>query len=131
MKTELEAKDLRIGNKVDLYGSIATIQRDDFKGIGIAVDKGKPIPLTEDWFIKFNLDKREILTAFDPYNVYSIRNDFDVFCFMDAAGNCLIYGDCIASEDFFIIKCDTVHEFQNIFKVLVGKELTINETIKA
>ena len=87
--------------------------------------------MNEDFLINSGLEKRKVLISIDPYNEYSIRNDFDIYCYIDRAGNCLIYGECIIGEDFFIIKCDTVHEFQNIFKVLTGKELTINETIKA
>ena len=91
------------------------------------------IPLNEDWLIKSNLEKRQVLTivGISTYYEYSIRNDFDIYCYIDKSGNCSLYGECIIGEDFFIIKCDTVHEFQNIFKVLAGKELTINETIKA
>ena len=80
----------------------------------------------EEWLIKSDLEKREVLTTIDPYKEYSIRNGFDIYCYMDKSGNCMIYGECIIGEDFFITKCDTIHDFQNIHKILTGKELKQN-----
>lgn len=85
----------------------------------------KPIPLTEDRLINWDLERRTVIGGTEPYTKYSIRNGFDIYCYMDMVGNCLIYGKCITGEDFFIIKCDKVHEFQNIYKILAGKELKI------
>jgi len=49
----MKAKNFRIGNKVDLYGSTATIQGQDFVNHYTAGDKNfdrfKPIELTEEW----------------------------------------------------------------------------------
>ena len=89
-----------------------------------------PIELTEDWLIKFNLLKRAVLTSKIPYNEYSIRDNFNIYCYMDQSGNCLFWGECNEGLDFFIVKCDTVHAFQNIYKILADKEL-VKETIKA
>lgn len=88
----------------------------------------KPIPLTEKWLQdKFGLPKRQVRTD-SPYFQYSIRANFEIYCFMDGSGNCLFYGETmnIIEEDFFIIKCDTVHMFQNIYAILNPHEkLTI------
>lgn len=117
--------EARVGNIVDLYGSTATIQRDDFNGFGIAIDKGEPIELTEEWLIKFQLPKRKVLIIGDSYYMeFSIRNDFEICCYMDKHGNCIFYGEC-GSEDFFIIKCNTVHAFQNIYATLNPHEKLI------
>ena len=86
-----------------------------------------PIPLTEEWLKKTNLQSRTI-TDKDPYYQYSIRNDFEIYCFMDDVGNCLFYGEVYHDNDFFIIKCDTVHIFQNTYAVLnPHKELKIKK----
>jgi len=119
MKTE----SLRVGNYYLYQNHDIKLDLSDFKIEHDVLGLLKPIPLTEEWLIKFNLEKRVVLTAIDPYNEYSIRNDFDIYCYIDYAGNCLIYGECIIGEDFFIIKCDEVHEFQDIFKSLTGEEL--------
>lgn len=85
--------------------------------------------ITEDWLRKCGLLTRTVLTAKVPFVEYSIRNGFDIYCYMDHAGNCLFWGECIIGEDFFIVKCDKVNEFQNIYKMLVDKELKIKECV--
>ncbi|MCH8067819.1 MAG: hypothetical protein IID16_00900 [Candidatus Marinimicrobia bacterium] len=86
----------------------------------------KVIQITEDQLIKWDFEKRTVMGGTNPYTQYSIRAEFDIYCYIDPAGNCLIYGECIEGEDFFIIKCDKVHDFQNIYKILTGKELNEN-----
>ena len=88
-------------------------------------DDFQPIELTEEWLIKFQLPKRKVLIIGDSYYMeFSIRNDFEICCYMDKHGNCIFYGEC-GSEDFFIIKCNTVHAFQNIYATLNPHEKLI------
>lgn len=87
-------------------------------------------PITEDYLIELKLPKRAVLSGTIPFNEYSIRNNFDIYCCMDISGNCLFSGECYKATDFFIVKCDTVQAFQNIYEVLTGNKL-VNETIKA
>ncbi len=82
-------------------------------------------PVYEEWLKKFKLPTRIVKTG-SIYNEYSIRNGFEIYCYMDYAGNCLFWGSTDEGEDFFIIKCDTVHMFQNIYRILADKELEIN-----
>ena len=55
----IEAKELRIGNTVDLYGSKATICRSDFtpKTGGIAIESGRSMYITKKWIYRFGLNK--------------------------------------------------------------------------
>lgn len=88
-------------------------------------DVCEPIPLTEEWLIMFNLPHRELMPQANVCK-YSIRNDFEIFCHMDESGNCLFYAACPNGYDFFIIKCNTVHGFQQIYSILNPHEkLTI------
>ena len=80
----------------------------------------EPIPLTEQWLIDLGLESR--LVQPDMYYEYSIRNGFEIYCYMDASGNCLFWVEG-PDADCFIVKCDKVHEFQNIYFSLTGKEL--------
>ena len=82
-------------------------------------------PITEDYLIELKLPKRAVLSESIPYNEYSIRSNFNIFCFVDTAGNCLFWGECDECEDFFIIKCDSIEAFQNIVKMLTGNKLVI------
>ncbi|MHA2366888.1 MAG: hypothetical protein ACXAC7_23250 [Candidatus Hodarchaeales archaeon] len=108
----MKAEDLRIGNYVGLYGSIATIQRADFdtSKTAIAVDEGKPIPLTEEWLAKFGFKKYPgRLNKFD-------RDDFWTCDLMNGNEWCFKDIECCIKY---------VHQLQNLFWVLTGKELTI------
>ncbi|GAG52718.1 unnamed protein product, partial [marine sediment metagenome] len=71
------------------------LKEDTVPRICDAVEIFDPIKLTEEWLIKWQLPKRERLIIGDSYYTeYSIRNEFDIYCFFDHAGNCLIYGEC-------------------------------------
>ena len=133
----MKPESLRIGNYYNSakFNQIVKCEMADFSEIyqraeGATPDESdiaaifEPIPLTEEWLIKFGLPKREVITNPENYNEYSIREDFDIYCHMDRSGNCLLWGECDEGEDFFIIKYDTVHEFQNIFRDLTAKEVT-------
>ena len=125
----MKAQEVRLGNYVDLYGSIATVRRDDFNGFGIAIDKGKPIPLTEDWLTEFGLTKRE-----NQSSRYKYLNGFWDF------GACYLYnmndGSFTLStitysheDEIEICTIEYVHSLQNLYYDHTGKEL-VNETIK-
>jgi len=107
----IEARELRIGNKVDLYGSIATIETVDFAGIGIAIKKGEPIPITKEWLLKFGF--KEILT-FDVFPTF-FKNKINV-------NDGVVY----VSEYGFLNHIKYIHQLQNLHFALIGEELTIN-----
>ena len=56
--------ELRLGNKLDLYGTIATLQMSDYHYHYTTEDRKlsrfKPIPLTEEWLIKMGFHKSQI-----------------------------------------------------------------------
>lgn len=116
----MKANELRIGNLVDLYGKIATIQSADFS-TGIAIKKGNPIPLTEEWLLKFGIDpkdpvlfKRGALTYYAiPVGEYA------------NSGHILICTHGVAPMDK--IPCEHVHTLQNFYRIHKGEELTIKE----
>ncbi len=120
----MEASELRIGNKVDLYGSTATVQRADFKGIGIAVDKGKPIPLTKEWILRLGFNKwkdRYCLEAWSPGHP-SQRFDID---WKD--GNVMMKSRYQGEDDNLLMRhIKNVHELQNLYFALTGKELEVS-----
>lgn len=88
-------------------------------------------PITEYYLIELKLPKRAVLTGSIPFNEYSIRNNFNIYCYMDTSGNCLFWGEIQRRPkkniiaDFFIVKCDTVQAFQNIHEALTGNKLVI------
>lgn len=123
----MKAKNLRIGNLVDLYGTIATIQRADFNERppkGIAVDAGKPIPLTKEWALRLGFNKwqdRYCLEAWSPGHP-SQRFDID---WKD--GNIMMKSRYQGEDDNLLMRhIKHVHELQNLYFALTGKELEVS-----
>ena len=84
----------------------------------------KAIQITEDYLKNCDLESKEVKEGTVKYNIYSIRFDFDIYCYIDKSGNCLFWGESFRL-DFFIVKCDKVHKFKSIFRMLTGKKLNI------
>jgi hypothetical protein len=116
----MKANELRIENLVNRYyekkydfGSAVewqpiVFQLDDFKLLECY--DHKPIPLTEEWLLKFGFEKRESGHFIkDGIVLYPIRDLY-------FRGNLFIKAD---------IK--NVHQLQNLYFALTGKELTISE----
>jgi len=120
----MDARELRIGNKVYLYGSIATIEPVDFYGIGIAIKKGKPILLTEEWLLKFGFSENEndvlqIETTLMPLSVTLSDN------YPDEKYKAWVYEDENSSYHIISDNIKYVHQLQNLYHALTGEELTL------
>jgi hypothetical protein len=77
----------------------------------------KPIPLTEEWLLKFGFGK----TEWDNFNSYRLmigNNDYTIVLYSD--GNCEV-GDIITC------KIEYVHQLQNLYFALTGEELKQQE----
>ena len=115
----MDVQEFRIGNKVDLYGSIATIETVDFSGIGIAIKKGKPIPLTEEWLLKFGFEKesnKSYSTGEEiVYGVYKL----DELTYNSIQKNWWFNG-VLSNQPIY------VHQLQNLYFALTNEELTLN-----
>jgi hypothetical protein len=136
----MKASHLRIGNYVDLYGSVAQVQRADFDtGFkhGIAVDKGKPIKLTKEWLLRFGfiegVKQKRHGNGFDyqPKDVYTTWIDYELNENIKYRISSWHHTNGIDNQDVFIfhdhslIKCEYVHQLQNLFHSLTGEELTL------
>jgi hypothetical protein len=74
-----------------------------------------PIPLSEEWKLKFGFEK----TEWDNFNSYRLmigNNDYAIILYSD--GNCEV-GDIITC------KIEYVHQLQNFYFALTGKELIL------
>lgn len=126
----MEARDLRVGNLVSYENAefnvckVQTVFLTHFRATNI--DTGvcygnslrinyKPIPLSEEWLLKFGFEKSS------PYWIKA-SSGFYFGIFPD--GN-LMY---LFSEELMTpIKCKHVHQLQNLYFALTGQELTLNE----
>lgn len=119
----MTSNELRIGNYVVLFGKIAQIQRSDFSETehGIAIDSGKPIPLTEEWLLRFGFK-----------NDYKKENWIGYFPLM--LKKCLqthwtVRIICNNVKDNFSTTAEIkhVHQLQNLYFALTGEELTLKQ----
>jgi len=132
----MKATDLRRYNYLDYYGQsvvVLEILRNDYIVFGYFLDSTlshftgsatekrkltekhspKPIPLNEEWLLKFGFvrDKLEVRTFY--------KGDFEIYLPI-----------FLQYKDLVLNKCKHVHQLQNIYHALTGKELTIKELVK-
>lgn len=128
----MKAQELRIGNYVNFDNNICKI--DGICGFAIVrMDAGytidsqlhhiKPIPLTEDWLLKFcfkEIGKTKVYIIYDIMQVHLQWCDKKLF-----------WVGCFESERSYFPLDDSlfhikyVHQLQNLFFALTGTELTI------
>lgn len=149
---ELKANELRYGNKLLFLGDVVTFKNiTEIREDGIFWIKTfepkiesknfhfKPIPLTEEWLLKFGFDnwgKGKIYSTPDEeydrfvlHNVLGGTSNFEVHNIVSTYGN--------TYYQQYIISCDEderinwgeeikyVHQLQNLYFALTNKELEI------
>jgi hypothetical protein len=124
----MEAKELRIGNWVSHTPSknetteanfiVSEINKFSANTInGLYAENCEPIPLTEEWLLKFGFEKVSWNNDFkiNLSNSWSLIYDFDV--------NKL----CIDSGlNANYLQTNYVNQLQNLYFALTGEELTLN-----
>lgn len=134
----MKANELRIGNLVEACGVICKLhsltedafycrplKKSDVKKISsVAIYDFKPIQLTEEWLIKFGF-KKEVLSDGSAY-YYTLDLNDDKYCDLSISNgdkNGCIEITLFPYEEWFRYK--HVHQLQNLYFALTGKELTI------
>lgn len=111
----MKASELRIGNLIYRAGHLAEV---GFETLKLCTQRNaqfnrdfSAIPLTEDWMERFGFEEGRL-----PIN--------DDASFIVQQGGTL----SLAMEDdiFYLRHIESVHQLQNLFHALTGKELTIN-----
>lgn len=116
----MEAKDLRIGNWF-----LADTEENNFKQINANEildfnddpldDYYKPIPITEEWLLKFGFDGKDYFTDLhlksNNYEFHYGNNELAIVQFEFGYG--------------MFVKIKYVHQLQNIYFALTGEELTL------
>jgi len=117
----IHANELRLGNLVEydnrtfaidsISQEFPTLSTSEF-GIGVVdYNNISPIPLTEEWLVKFGFQDYE--------NSYILEYDGRDFTW---TGSTYYIRWCGHAMD-----CQYVHQLQNLYFALTGNELTINE----
>jgi len=126
----MKANELRIGNLVyNGFKEVITVNSIRDAGVsGYSIETIKPIPLNEEWLLKFGFEghdytcpengtlfKNDTFTLdIDDYSQLVVQKDFS-FGISDLHGE----GDVAFSNDIL----DSVHRLQNLYHALTGKEL--------
>jgi hypothetical protein len=82
---------------------------------------GKPIPLTEEWLMKFGFAKRNKKHPTPPKFRYK---DTAICCYWDGVDWCFKYG---TDADLSFACCQFVHQLQNLYFALAGEELILSQ----
>jgi hypothetical protein len=104
-------KELRIGNYVKIHGKPTQMELSDFNFDPLFI---KPIPLTEEWLLKFGFDKNE-------NGLFKLFNESEVPILLNEDLN----GWTCDGINFSINGTQYVHQLQNLYFALTGEELTI------
>ena len=119
----MKANELRIGNWV-LHVPTNKHMNVSIKDLmliegGKYANKYEPIPLTEEWLVRFGFEKVE---GNQWYNFYKL-DDFKVLIHTKDYSSMINWKDC-SIEDRFNWH---VHQLQNLYFALTGEELTVKE----
>jgi hypothetical protein len=123
----MKANELRIGNWVTVYPQISIQQVVDVMCDGINTDKTirahyglvEPIPLTEEWLLKFGFEIK-----LDNFNWNAAIGVNEIGDFKLSLRHTDDFGW------FYKSRCTPikyVHQLQNLYFALTGEELTIKE----
>ena len=124
----MEAKELRIGNYVGFikhqHTTIIESMWEDLIGHSSGSERGiddfEPIPLTEEWLLKFGFkeyDKRKNRFITDDGFEIEIQGKNYAYCIYDV--------ESAPHLTHFIGHCKYVHQLQNLYFALTNEELTI------
>ena len=125
----MKASELRIGNLVKQSGNIVTVEslersnNDWDRTNGLRTLDCKPIPLTEEWLLKFGYSVTDENTAGKIYHIAEIGkflND-DIMLVLYIKGD---FKNCIFRKREQV---KYVHQLQNLYFALTGEELTIEQ----
>lgn len=123
----MKANELRIGNLfVDKYTkeviSVIELTEDviTFTGEFTGIWQAEPIPLTEEWLLKFGGEKEYYEPDSDEYYLIIRHDKFDIT--FEDENTIYLY----ISDETFPIKY--VHRLQNIWFALTGEELIYNDS---
>lgn len=107
----MKLQELRIGNFVyDTKGEINTVCVETFVKFNHQI---QPIPLTEEWFLKFGFEK-SLLVDWYSNGIIAIK----------------INGDMVVVDldrSTFSVNCKNVHQLQNLYFAITGEELTLKQ----
>ena len=140
----IKPKELRIGNYVNAFNKDANVVVDTVEEIQrtadgefITTDNGwvivEPIPLTEEWLLKFGFTSQNNNSNwYQLNNADNINDESDYlneieFCVSVYQSSYIINQFNTGQMNHLVGKIKYVHELQNLYSTLTGDDLTIKE----
>lgn len=120
----MKARELRIGNYVNSKGRFDIVTRLEYVVFeDVAMCWGQyyeqiipePIPLTEEWLLKFGFKKPAHIWCGDKFHLTNYDRDHSLWCVAMNKNNAII------------ANIRYLHQLQNLYFALTGEELTLNE----
>lgn len=115
----MDVRELRYGNWISInYGTkekIDIVERKAVMSDLMVAEMLDPIPLSEEWLIKFGFESEKVYEVVFEYTIdkkHRIQTDGEMYILMG-------YKDGIEIK--------YVHQLQNLYFALTGEELTIKE----
>jgi hypothetical protein len=130
----MKASELRIGNWYDDNGLFKQVTPNTIEEVWIAERTWcKPIPLTEEWLLKFGFNKIVYDSEETGYSVeYNLEVNKDIFIsYLDDFSCAIFASEERRSKDFGVLpKWEAIryaHQLQNLYFALIGEELKLKE----
>ena len=129
----MKVEDLRINNYVLHYGKVHTFKKKDFDDHVVFEDEFEPIPLTEKWLLDFGFKRKENFVysdksvsdvdvfLMDKWKVSKIHDSKRWWAFTKMRDNNI---KAVLTVDLIF-----VHQLQNLYFALTGKELEIKNQV--
>lgn len=116
----MKANELRLLNFVNYRGvDIILYSNYELYKALVNIKDIEPIPLTEEWLLKFGFDRHN--------NLFFSNHDYFSYIELDAYGCDGLYGYCLSDERSIYHKLEHVHQLQNLYFALTGEELTLKD----
>ena len=135
----MKATELRIGNLIEYriqddlddrkdWWEVSKIDATDLCILESNIDYDfRPIPLTEEWLLKFGFERHDngSVSAQFSYGINPVTQDYIIFLIWikDYENDYQLNGFPFYQNGYFEIK--TVHQLQNLYFYLTGKELVL------
>ena len=129
----MKANELRIGNWVStIYGMEFQVYPMAFKQMptdekhNLILDTWKPIPLTEEWLLKFGFEDVDLNMSGSNWLVKEQKGIWRQairIAYNEWSEEWSLTLECVSPPTLSIARIKYVHQLQNIYFALTGKEL--------
>jgi mannosyltransferase OCH1-like enzyme len=123
----MKANEVRVGNWYDQFGNYHQFTGSIIRDLEKAPETQiwcKPIPLTEEWLLRFGFNQSNYELYCERHEEMELRNRYNKFFIEIEEEENMNFVLAIGDEK---IDFEFVHQLQNIYFALTGEELELKE----